>query len=84
MVDLDWRVARRKGRSDDGLRGNWVFDSEEMDKSSWERSWVVDSSTLSMSFGNFDKIPASNISALFLKNTIGKGLANTTNKQAPA
>lgn len=70
VVEFDWRMVSRKGRSFDRMRGNCVFDSEEMVKSSCERFCFVDLFIFFMFFGSFDKIFVFSIKVLFLNDNI--------------
>jgi hypothetical protein len=60
-------MSLRNGIKSNEAKGNWVFASDDNDKSNSANSFMVDSSIRSIFFGRLDNIPAPTIKALFLK-----------------
>lgn len=56
------------GKITDEFMGNWLLATHDKENISFAKSCIVSSSKTPMFWGSFDKIPASNIRALFLKN----------------
>ncbi|PON73814.1 hypothetical protein TorRG33x02_248660 [Trema orientale] len=68
LVVLDSRIPMRNGTISDEAKGKGVFANEDNVKSNSANPSLVGSSRRLVFFGSFDRIPASTISALFLKN----------------
>lgn len=67
MLELDPRIPARNGTICGEERRKLLLARVDIDRSNCANSCLVDSSNTSTFWGNFDKIPASTISALFLK-----------------
>ncbi|PON41347.1 LOW QUALITY PROTEIN: hypothetical protein PanWU01x14_290160 [Parasponia andersonii] len=67
LVVLDSRIPMRNGTISDEAKGD-VFANEDNVKSNSANPSLVGSSRRLVFFGSFDRIPASTISALFLRN----------------
>ena len=62
------RIEITNGTMIDVFMGNWLLVTDDKENISFAKSCIVSSSKTPVFSGSFDKIPASSIRALFLKN----------------